>query len=81
MTGGGPDARALAARISRAWVQFARTGDPNHSKLPEWPAFEADRRTSMIFDNTCAVRDDPDREEREALRASMRWIYPWVRVP
>jgi para-nitrobenzyl esterase len=29
-TGGGPSARALAAKVSDAWIQFARTGNPNH---------------------------------------------------
>lgn len=73
MTGGGPGARALAARISGAWVQFARTGNPNHDGLPVWPAFDAGRRSTMIFDNTCAAKGDPDGEELKALDASMKW--------
>jgi para-nitrobenzyl esterase len=67
MTGGGPEARALAARISTAWVQFARTGDPNHGGLPEWPPFDAARRPTMILDDACAVEGDPDGEELKAL--------------
>jgi len=74
MTGGGPEACALAARISNAWVQFARTGNPNHSGLPRWPAFNSDKRSTMMFDNTCAVKDDPDGEELKALDASMKWM-------
>jgi para-nitrobenzyl esterase len=73
MTGGGPEARALAARISSAWIQFARTGNPNHSGLPDWPAFDAAKRSTMVFDNTCTVKDDPDGEELKALDVSMRW--------
>ena len=73
MTGGGPEARALAARISGAWVQFARTGNPNHGGLPAWPAFDASKRSTMIFDNTCAAKDDPDGDELKALDASMKW--------
>lgn len=74
MTGGGPEARDLAARISGAWVQFARTGNPNHSGLPQWPAFDAARRSTMIFDNTCEAKDDPDGEVLKALDDSMKWI-------
>jgi para-nitrobenzyl esterase len=73
MTGGGPGARALAARISGAWVEFARTGNPNHGGLPEWPAFDGVKRSTMIFDNTCAAKDDPDGEVLTALRTSMKW--------
>jgi len=32
-TGGGPEARALAATVSEAWIRFARTGNPNHAGL------------------------------------------------
>ena len=37
-----PEAYALAEKTSAAWVAFARTGDPNTSKLPKWPAYSAD---------------------------------------
>jgi para-nitrobenzyl esterase len=73
MTGGGPDALALADRVSSAWVQFARTGNPNHGGLPPWPAFDAARRSTVIFDDVCSVRDDPDNEERTAVAASLEW--------
>jgi para-nitrobenzyl esterase len=73
MTGGGAEARGLAARISGAWVQFARTGNPNHGGLPKWPAFDTVKRPTMIFNNTCAAKDDPDGEELKALDASMKW--------
>jgi para-nitrobenzyl esterase len=69
-TGGGPAARALAAKVSDAWIRFARTGDPNHGGLPGWPAFGADGGGTMVFDDTCAVAYDADREELAALAAS-----------
>src|SRR5262249_61507855 len=67
MTGGGPEPRELAAKVSEAWIHFARTGDPNHPGLPKWPAFRPDEGATMIFDRTCVVQNDPDREERKAL--------------
>ena len=33
MTGGGKDAYALADKMSQSWINFARTGDPNHKGL------------------------------------------------
>jgi para-nitrobenzyl esterase len=69
LTGGGPDARALAAKVADAWINFARNGDPNHAGIPKWPAFTAAECPTMIFDNTCAMRNDPDRAERDSLRA------------
>jgi para-nitrobenzyl esterase len=68
MTGGGPGPRALAAKVSEAWINFARRGDPNHSGLPHWPAFTADECPTMIFDTECVMKDNPDGAERESLR-------------
>ena len=67
MTGGGADARALAGRMADAWLAFARTGDPNHKGLPKWPAFTAAQCPTMVFDNTCALANGPDAEERRVL--------------
>ena len=66
-TGGGETARALAAKVSEAWIRFARTGNPNHSGLPEWPAFTAANGATMLFDNTCATVNHPDRDELAVL--------------
>jgi para-nitrobenzyl esterase len=67
MTGGTAEARALGARVSEAWIQFARTGDPNHAGLPAWPKYDAAGGAVMVFDNTCAVQRDPDRAARALL--------------
>lgn len=66
-TGGTPDARELAAKVSQAWIQFARTGNPNHSGLPRWPAVSAAALPTMIFDTHCEVKNDPDAQERKSL--------------
>ena len=57
-----PEALALAKQISGAWVSFARTGNPNHAGLPDWPAYAADKRATMFFDVPCSVRNGPEAE-------------------
>jgi para-nitrobenzyl esterase len=66
-TGGTPEARDLAVKVSQAWIQFARTGSPNHSGLPRWPAVSAQALPTMIFDTRCEVQNNPDAEERAVL--------------
>ncbi len=72
MTGAGQDRYALQSEMSGAWAAFARTGNPNHKGLPNWPRFTLDRRATMIFDKECKVVDDPHGEERKALAALRR---------
>ena len=67
MTGGGDEARALAANISDAWIHFARTGNPNHAGLPRWASVSGPSPTTMIFDRRCAALAAPDAEELAAL--------------
>jgi para-nitrobenzyl esterase len=68
-TGGTPEARDLAAKISQAWIQFARTGNPNHAGLPRWPTVSAQTLPTMFFDTNCEVKNDHDAEERKSLSA------------
>jgi len=67
MTGGGQDRYALEDKMSSAWVAFARTGNPNHKGLPNWPAYNTAQRATMFFDNECKAVNDPRREARLAL--------------
>jgi para-nitrobenzyl esterase len=71
MTGEGNDRLALQDRMSLAWTNFARTGNPNHKGLPTWPTFDLTKRATMILNNECKVANDPNGEERK-LVASLR---------
>ena len=67
MTGGGADARALAGKMCDAWIQFARTGNPNHPQLPRWPEFAPESVATMIFDHPPRVEINPDGAEQRSV--------------
>jgi para-nitrobenzyl esterase len=67
MTGGGVDARTLAGKMCDAWIQFARTGNPNHAHLPRWPAYSTGTQATMIFDNVPKIALNPDGEEQRSI--------------
>ncbi len=69
LTGDLPTRFALADKMSRAWLAFARTGNPNHAGIPNWPQYSTDQRPTMMFDNQCRVENDPYRAERQAWDA------------
>ena len=43
------EATALSRVIQKTWGSFAANGDPNHEDLIEWPAYNADRRSMIIW--------------------------------
>ena len=61
-SGDSKEAYALADRMSSAWAQFARTGDPNVKDLPEWPVYKEADGATMFFNNTCEVTTNYDKE-------------------
>lgn len=62
---GSPQQRALWTKFASAWVAMAKTGDPNTSSLPNWPAYDTAKRATMIFDNDPRVENDPRGEIRK----------------
>ncbi|MGB9408895.1 MAG: carboxylesterase/lipase family protein [Terracidiphilus sp.] len=70
MTGGGPAARALAARMSEAWIHFARTGNPNHHALPRWTPLTPENNATMIFDQNCSLKNNLDDELQDLIAGS-----------
>jgi len=66
LSGDTPTKFPLAEKMSRTWLQFARSGDPNNGGIPKWPGYSSERRATMIFDNECKIADDPYGAERRA---------------
>jgi para-nitrobenzyl esterase len=76
MTGGTPEAAALAAKISNAWIALATSGDPNTATegLPEWTPYTPAERSTMLIDAESQSVADPEKEERLLLNE----LYPNV---
>jgi para-nitrobenzyl esterase len=67
LVGTGPEIQTLADQVSGAWAAFARTGNPNHSGIPQWPAFRTNQRATMVIDREWRVVNDLNHEERLAM--------------
>ena len=67
MTGGTKEAYTLSDKMSSAWINFARSGNPNHKGLPNWTPYTATNTTTMFFDNTCVVKPQHDKELLQLL--------------
>ncbi|MCP9235739.1 carboxylesterase/lipase family protein [Lewinella sp. JB7] len=72
MTGGGEEARVLATKVSQSWINFARSGNPSHSGLPDWKAYNEAEGATMMLDNESELRFHPDRQLLEFNEGSSR---------
>jgi para-nitrobenzyl esterase len=62
-TGNSKEAWELSDKMSSAWLNFAKTANPNvEGKLPEWKAYTAENGVTMYFDNKCRIVNNHDRE-------------------
>jgi len=74
----GPTDRSLSELMNASWAQFARTGDPNCSGLPQWPAYTAAADQHMQFGDTVQVGSGLQREacdlfDRMRAERGLRW--------
>jgi para-nitrobenzyl esterase len=61
------DAQKVADSMSSYWLSFAKDGDPNGAGLPEWPAYDDQRKATMVFNVESAAKDDPIADVRKVV--------------
>lgn len=52
----------LAAAVSRYWINFVRTGDPNGRELISWPPLDAELEQTIVLDAVISVQSRPLRD-------------------
>jgi para-nitrobenzyl esterase len=57
--------QSLADMMQDTWITFAKTGNPNHAGLPDWPAYNTGTRATMRMDVGQEVINDPYGQDRE----------------
>ena len=61
------EAYKLADKVSQAWINFARTGNPNVKGLPKWLPYNTKNGAVMIFDDKSEVKYKHDEELMKLL--------------
>ncbi len=65
MAGNSEGGMHLAQQLGSAFAAFAKAGNPNNGKIPNWSAYDTSRRGVMVFDAQTRLVNDPDRERRQ----------------
>jgi para-nitrobenzyl esterase len=66
LVGSGDHVEAMGRALRDRWAAFMRTGDPNAPGLPDWPAYDEDRRATYLLAVEPSVLDDPWSAQRAA---------------
>jgi len=64
------ETKGIAEAMHGAWIAFARSGKPDHPRLPPWPRYLREDRMTMRFDSVMGPVSD---------LAGLSWRQPWVR--
>lgn len=56
--------RSIAYHMHKAWINFARNGNPNTEGMPNWPKYGMEKRSTIIFNAESTVEEDPNEKER-----------------
>lgn len=55
----------MAQIMTRYWINFCKTGDPNADGLPYWPTYEQDKPSVMTFHEGFQVTPVPNQKEMD----------------
>lgn len=53
--------------MAGALLEFMKKGNPNGGGLPDWPVYTTANGETMVLNDTCEAKNDPDREARNTL--------------
>jgi para-nitrobenzyl esterase len=64
---------SLSEKMMDFWISFAKTGNPNHGGVFNWPNYDIEKRKTIIFDTNIEVIEDPYSKEREMWNTLRQW--------
>ncbi len=62
--GSDADAQKVADQMADTWIAFARTGNPNNPRIPTWPPYDLESRSTLVINATSRIENDPRGHER-----------------
>lgn len=71
LTGSSPDRQTVSDQMHQAWIAFARTGNPSTQAMPNWPQYDMETRSTVIFDLENRVEEQPGEDIRVSWEKAM----------
>jgi para-nitrobenzyl esterase len=67
-----PASRQMSEAMMNYWTQFAKTGDPNQSGLPQWPAFQKGSEDYLELHNPIHAAKDLNKDKLDVFEKVQR---------
>ena len=67
MSGTGEAQQRVADIMADTWITFARTGNPNNPQVPNWPAYNLQKRPVMVLNETPQLVNDARGAQRALI--------------
>jgi para-nitrobenzyl esterase len=61
---GSRDAERMCQDLASTLTAFARSGNPNNARIPQWPRFDCSARATLVFAAALRVENDPYGRQR-----------------
>jgi para-nitrobenzyl esterase len=79
MSGVGEEQQRVADVMADTWIAFARSGNPNNRRLPEWPPYDLDSRPVMVLREIPELVNDARAAQRALLEDSDSYLRRYER--
>lgn len=73
--GDGPEVAALTKTVQSIWTNFARSGNPQATAIPEWPKYQSQTKPAMMINLKSTVVQDPGGAARQAIAGLPAYEY------
>jgi para-nitrobenzyl esterase len=64
LTGDSPNRQIVSDQMHDAWIAFAKYGDPSTKVLQNWPQYDLEKRSTLIFNEHSSIVEQPNEEKR-----------------
>lgn len=65
--------KSVSAKISKYWINFVKTGNPNGDGLMNWPVYDKNKASVMYFNNEFKIIEVPNRDKLELMEKFYQW--------
>jgi para-nitrobenzyl esterase len=73
--GNGPEVAALTRTVQSIWTNFARSGNPQTTAIPQWPKYQNQTKPAMMINLESRPAQDPGGVARQAIARLPAYEY------